>query len=680
MQDRLFEDATFARLLDLHRYQRPVVLAPHPDDEVYGCGGLLALWASGGVRARVLVLTLGAEQLGDGVNPGVRKAESEAAAELLGHELQVAGWPDRGLRCNDELIGALQAALLENNADVVLAPALTEPHPDHQATSLALVCALARMGSGPDVLFYESGGTLTQAQVLVDISDVADRKLQAMQLFDTQEKVHPYAQRIRARDQFRALTLGPDAQYAEAFGRVVAGERGWPGLLTALEPLLLHARAQAAAPVDVPLVSVLIRTVGDAHLANTVASVAAQTHARLQVVIVAAHGNPVDTQGLHTRGGMSVEVVCTGERLNRPRAANAALDAARGEYLIFLDDDDLWSPDHVQRLLHALQMNGVAAASHSDVQVIDADGRELTRYDQPCTALRLTFTNVLPIHSVLFDRRLVVDKGCRFDPELPVLEDWDFWLQVSSHTDVLHVQGTSAFYRYEDRSNLRAQHDAHYHAGWRHKVLSRWLARWPAQRVPDAALWYAQELDAARQQLTDLQEERGRLMARSAELDETAARAGFLVADLRTELILAGRQIEGLLEAHAHDLDALRGSNARELGDAARALSDAVAKTDSVEQLHAAAQLRLGDVERELSQARASLAHVAVRADAAEQRCNALQRQNEDLRVELQQAGQALAVMAARADAAEQRLRQIQASRSWRMMAPLRWVARLLRG
>jgi len=182
-------------------------------------------------------------------------------------------------------------------------------------------------------------------------------------------------------------------------------------------------------------------------------------------------------------------------------AANVALDAARGQYCIFLDDDDLIAPQHIEKLVHALQRNPEACAAHTDVQVLDMDGNELLRYDRPFCAQRLMGSNVFPIHSVLFARSLVTALGCRFDEALPVLEDWDFWLQVSAHSTFIHVPGVSGIYRYRDRSALQNSAHVHHQAKWRAMVYSKWLSRWPQQSVADALAWYAAQLDHGEQAL-----------------------------------------------------------------------------------------------------------------------------------------------------------------------------------
>jgi hypothetical protein len=63
----------------------------------------------------------------------------------------------------------------------------------------------------------------------------------------------------------------------------------------------------------------------------------------------------------------------------------------------------------------------------------------------------LRYGNFLPIHSVLFHRSLL-DAGCSFDGAFDLYEDWDFWLQVETHTPMGFVPGVSAAYRIQPGS------------------------------------------------------------------------------------------------------------------------------------------------------------------------------------------------------------------------------------
>jgi LmbE family N-acetylglucosaminyl deacetylase len=682
MHDRLTELETFARPLDLQRYRRPLVLAPHPDDEVFGCGGLIALWTAAGVVPKVIVVTAGQAQPGNAAHAGSREDESRGAAALLGHELEFWGEADRSLRCDEALVTRLLAAVQAHQADVLLCPALCEPHPDHQALTLALACATARWsGPGmPDVLLYESGGGLGHADTLVDISGVLEAKSQALDAFVSQEVAQPYKSRIQARDHFRAMTLGPESRAAEAFQWVPCASKGWPAWVPALEPLVLHARGQAALPQDLPLVSVLVRTIGDAHLAKTLATVCAQTYSRLEVVVVAAHGQQEAPMGLPQRRGMPFRWVHKGRALNRPQAANAAMDAAHGEVLIFLDDDDLWTPEHVQKLVSAYRASGTVQAVHTDVRVIDEAGQERTRYDQPFVPARLAFTNVFPIHSVLFDRRLVQDGHCRFDEELPVLEDWDFWLQVTAHTDVLHVPGVSALYRWRDRSGLESEDSSHHQRHWRDRVQARWLHRWPEATVLQAIRWYTASLDEAQQRadahaLTVLQQTQAAAEAHAAaQVAQEQARA--LAAELQAAGVRLGQAV--------HDATAAaEGREAERLAREAMALQLADSE-GARRQQQAEHEKRLGGLREDWAQERAAWMG---QLSATQQRVTelSLELQGAAVRtVELhaladRQAQERAAALNALADR-ERQLGALQATTSWRITRPLRWLGAWLRG
>lgn len=500
MRDRVLENVSFPSLLNIELFRAPLVVAPHPDDEVFGCGGLLALMSKRGVIPRVVILTDGEAQQGsihnDEAWEGIRRTEGRAAAQLLGYTIEFWGLPDREVRANEFLQARLADTIASMGADLVLCPALHEPHPDHQATALALLWCMGRLKKPVDLCFYESGATLVHCTHLVDISPVRDLKDQALRLYASQESVQPYRSRIMARDHFRAMTLGPDVRAAEGFQWIPISMHGWSAVLPGLDPLFLHARHQAVMPCELPLISVLVRTMEDPRLEHAIASVLAQSHPNIELLIVVASGTNKQPAELYRDLPVPIRLISSERSLSRSQAANIALDAANGDYCLFLDDDDFLAPNHLEKLLSALKMNPESQAAHSDVQVLDREGDELMCYEQPFILSRLTFTNTLPIHSVLFSRKLATQYGCRFDESLDVLEDWDFWLQVCEHTSFVHVPGVSAVYRYSDRSALQSDGETATHYSLSHqRVCIKWLKSWHPKRLSSAIAWHASQLD-----------------------------------------------------------------------------------------------------------------------------------------------------------------------------------------
>ena len=179
-----------------------------------------------------------------------------------------------------------------------------------------------------------------------------------------------------------------------------------------------------------PLVSILIRSLGRPSLAASVGSVFAQTHRPIDLVIVNVGGRPIERFALPP--DMDLHVV-DAEGLDRPRAANAALAAAAGEWLVFLDDDDVHLPSHVESLLNALHDEDDALLAYSATDCVDAAGKSVKILSKPFDRLALHEGNYLQIGAALFSRRLV-DEGYRFDEAFHCLQDWDFWLQLAQRT------------------------------------------------------------------------------------------------------------------------------------------------------------------------------------------------------------------------------------------------------
>lgn len=509
-------------------YRRLMVLAPHPDDEIYGCGGLILLARAAGAEVTALVLTDGGAASAGADLATRRREESGKAAELLGHDVAFLDFPDRALRLDAALIAALETWAERLAPDLVLAPSLTDPHPDHQAVALAAIRLLGRFPHRADLAFYETNGGLTHVTHLLDITPVSARKDAAMAAFATQEAEQPYRSRIGARDHYRAFSLGPQAQAAEAYCLAPLRAQGFAALLPGLDPLYRHHRLDAAAsPEDAPTVSVIVRTIGDARLEDAVASALAQTYRPIEIVVVAALGQDPFAAVPSLAAHPLVRCVRPSAPLDRPAAANAGLDAAQGRYCLFLDDDDLLLPDHLEKLVAALRAQPEALAAHADVRVLDGGGQALRDYAYDVTPARLLGANLTPIHAVLFDRRLATERGCRFDETLPRREDWDFWLQVAQHTTFVRAPGVSALYRYRDRASL-GEDDAREQLDLlRRRVLAKWRAR-IAPEAFDAALgWHARALDEAESRLAVERERASALEAEGTALqrrfDETLA-------------------------------------------------------------------------------------------------------------------------------------------------------------
>lgn len=573
--------------LDPARLGAVLCIAPHPDDETLGPGGLLARLAALGAAPQVLILTHGgaaapgaplmqpaAESLGP------RAAESIAAARALGlaPPWYATGLPDGGLRYSPALIERLAAVLDAFRPQTLLLPALSEPHPDHQAVALAGLAAVQqRLLAGQRierVLGYEVGAP-TDANAWVDISDLAERKWAAIGAYSSQLAQQPYLAQAQALAALRAFGH-PGCRAAEAYVDVPAAAllQNGPAAAAAWWPLTRRRRGLAVEPQELPRVAVLIRSMDRDCLADALASVAAQTYPHVEVVVLNASARPhrplpmpagdaasrlverlIDPAAAPTQAAAAASDDLDGPAATssattpcgRARAGNQLLDAAiatGAPLLLFLDDDDLLLPTHIERLVAALQDAPHAVAAYAGVRVLDATGQPVRDYDLPWAPERLAGINFLPIHAVLFRRTAAQSVAARFDDSLPVLEDWDFWRQLAAAGPFVHVPGISAIYRQgQGHSQLGDPSHPNHWAGWHRQLLERAVRHWPPAQAAAVLAWHAVQLDAALA-------ERERLRAQAeAEREQLLAQA-----EAERAQLLAQAEAERAMHAHTRAL------------------------------------------------------------------------------------------------------------------------------
>jgi LmbE family N-acetylglucosaminyl deacetylase len=212
---------------------RILVIAPHPDDEVLGCGGTMARLAEMGSGVEVAIVTEGKPPRYD--RNGVEKLRAEAAAahKLLGvratHYLELPAAELDGIPHTD-LNAALGALINATMPDTIFVPFVGDIHLDHQLVFRStMVAARPRQATYPrTILAYE---TLSETNwsapyvepifaptVYVDIASTLDRKLAAFAAYESQCCAFPNErspEAIRALAALRGATVHRHA--AEAF-------------------------------------------------------------------------------------------------------------------------------------------------------------------------------------------------------------------------------------------------------------------------------------------------------------------------------------------------------------------------------------------------------------------------------------------------------------------------------
>ena len=222
-----------------------MVLSAHAADYVWRSGGVIAKRAMAGGKVLVVALSFGErgessdlwkqEKKVDEIKR-IRKEESENAANCLGVQIMFLDWGDYPLRIDEQRLMELVKIIREFQPGVIITHSEKDPfNADHETTAKAVhtssILSITR-GVLPEMPvcrqmrlfgFEHHQPELSEfyPDVLVDITDVYDKKKKAMECFQTQKHlINYYENRAAMRGNHARRISGNDScQYAEAFKR-----------------------------------------------------------------------------------------------------------------------------------------------------------------------------------------------------------------------------------------------------------------------------------------------------------------------------------------------------------------------------------------------------------------------------------------------------------------------------
>ena len=203
-----------------------------------------------------------------------------------------------------------------------------------------------------------------------------------------------------------------------------------------------------------PLVSVIIPAYNaEKYIERTIHSVLLQNYENIEIIVI-------DDGSTDNTATVVKKLANEDKRLHYVHQQNGGVSSARnhgyklskGEYLAFLDADDIWLPNNVSKKLAHLQDNPDVGLVHSDAMVIDENDNSLNETKKGKSGwilddLLLWNGTCIPAPSSILVKREVVDSVGGFDTSLSTAADQEFFFRVAAKYKIGRVEEVTWQYR-----------------------------------------------------------------------------------------------------------------------------------------------------------------------------------------------------------------------------------------
>ncbi len=205
-----------------------------------------------------------------------------------------------------------------------------------------------------------------------------------------------------------------------------------------------------------PVVSVIIPAFNaEKTILETIQSLQKQTFPDFEIIVINDGSTDRTVEILNEIEDGRLKVFSY-ENGGLPVARNRGIDRATGEYITFLDADDLWTPDKIELQLAALQQNPEAGVAYSWTAFINEKSEFLYAWEplyyQGNIYPQLLLRNFISSGSNIMVRSKYIQAAGKFDPTLKSAEDWDYYIRLAALCHFVLVPKYQILYRRSSQS------------------------------------------------------------------------------------------------------------------------------------------------------------------------------------------------------------------------------------
>ncbi|HAA29251.1 MAG TPA: glycosyl transferase family A [Cyanobacteria bacterium UBA8553] len=200
-----------------------------------------------------------------------------------------------------------------------------------------------------------------------------------------------------------------------------------------------------------PTISVIIPAYNaEKTILETITSVIQQTYSNWEMIVINDGSTDRTLELLSTVKDARIKIFSYPNG-GVPVARNHGLNHATGDFIAFLDADDLWTPDKLELQLAKLQQHPEAGVVYSWAYYMDETG-ESFHADNPIFFEGNVYAELLVRDFIVSGsnctiRRQAIESVGKFDPSVPGADDWDYWLRLALHWPFVVVPKLQIFYR-----------------------------------------------------------------------------------------------------------------------------------------------------------------------------------------------------------------------------------------